>query len=213
MRIYAVADIHGKAENLARIRSLVDRLKPDVLVAAGDLTNFSRAEAVVARLNGLAVPVLAVRGNTDRPAIDDLLARYPNTTNLHLSTTTIGGVRFAGAGGTIPLPFRSRICLREKALIDQLAAVSSSETVVVVHPPPKGTLDMAFGRFHVGSRVVAAFVERTRPPLLICGHVHEHSGIASLNATVVVNCAMSAKCAGALIQIDGHRIADAALLR
>ncbi len=213
MKIYAVADIHGNAENLARMRSAVARLRPDVLVAAGDLTNFSRSEAVVARLNALGVPVLGVRGNTDRSAVDDLLSGHPNTACLHLSALNMDGVRFAGAGGTVPLPFRSRVCLRERTLFSRLAALNVRKAVLVVHPPPRGTLDLALGRFHAGSRTLAAFVAATRPSLLICGHIHEHAGIATLNETVVVNCAMSPRSAGALIEMDGTRVMDASVIR
>ncbi len=39
MRIYAVADIHGKPEKIALVREKTEALKPDALVVAGDITN------------------------------------------------------------------------------------------------------------------------------------------------------------------------------
>lgn len=77
----------------------------------------------------------------------------------------------------------------------------TAETVLVVHPPPRGILDRAFGKVHVGSRRLRGFLLQTRPRLLICGHVHEDSGAASIGRTLVVNCALSRDCGGALIEV------------
>ncbi len=40
MRIYAVADIHGKPEKIALVREKAEDLIPDALVVAGDITNY-----------------------------------------------------------------------------------------------------------------------------------------------------------------------------
>ena len=40
MRIYAVADIHGKPAKIAGILQAILELKPDALVVAGDITNY-----------------------------------------------------------------------------------------------------------------------------------------------------------------------------
>ena len=50
MRIYAVADIHGRAERLKRIKENILTLNPDVLVIAGDITNFTGFRPVIDRL-------------------------------------------------------------------------------------------------------------------------------------------------------------------
>ena len=39
MRIYAVADVHGKSTRIEGIRKTISEFKPDVLVVAGDITN------------------------------------------------------------------------------------------------------------------------------------------------------------------------------
>ena len=72
MRIYAVADIHGRQEKLATIRTNAERFYPDVIVAAGDITNYSNSDEVVRELASLPVTVLAVRGNTDLPKVNRL---------------------------------------------------------------------------------------------------------------------------------------------
>jgi hypothetical protein len=117
MRIYAVADVHGKSTIIEGIRKTISKFKPDVLVVAGDITNIRNSAAVIKQLNSMAIPVLAIRGNMDLPRVDSLLNHYPNTVCLHLKEHVIDGIHFAGVGGTIPLPFRSRLALGENRVL------------------------------------------------------------------------------------------------
>jgi hypothetical protein len=187
MRILAVSDPHGKPEVLDRLRRRAGAERPDVVVAAGDITGLFRPGPVIQTLDRLGVPVLAVRGNSDRPRVDALLDAGRQTESLHLRVREVAGVRFVGVGGTLPLPFRTRIAFREQALLDRVAALGTRETVLVAHPPPWGVLDEVGGRFHAGSKGLADLVQTRRPALLICGHIHERPGWASLGETVVVN--------------------------
>jgi len=77
MQIYTVADIHGKSNKIALIRANMLKFKPDVLVVAGDITNYLFSVTVVAQLNDMPTPVLAVRGNTDLPKVEKLLEEFP----------------------------------------------------------------------------------------------------------------------------------------
>ena len=61
MRVYAVADIHGKPGKIERIRKVLSESKSDALVVAGDITNYFNADSVVGQLNSMPVPVLAIR--------------------------------------------------------------------------------------------------------------------------------------------------------
>jgi Icc-related predicted phosphoesterase len=202
MRIYAVADIHGKPENIALVREKVEALKPVALVIAGDITNYFNAADVVGQLSGMPVPVLAIRGNTDLPAVDRLLAQYPNTSSLHLEDQTIRGVRFTGVSGTIPLPFYSRIRWREKNTFCRLATLVDIDSVLVVHCPPRGVLDEVLGKFHAGSSRLHQLISQRQPRLVICGHIHERPGVAYIGRTPVVNCCLSRTGRGALVDFN-----------
>lgn len=94
MRIYAVADIHGKSSRLECIQNNVAKHSPNVLVVAGDITSFKGGATVIKELNKLSLPVLAVRGNTDLPKIDGLLNNFSNTICLHLKEHMIDGIPF-----------------------------------------------------------------------------------------------------------------------
>jgi len=202
MRIYAVADIHGKPEKIALVREKTEDLKPDALVVAGDITNYFNSVDVIEQFSHMPVPVLAIRGNTDLSRVDRLLDDYPNTNSLHLREQKIKGVSFVGVSGTIPVPFDSRIRLREKGIFDILTALVNEDSVLVVHSPPRGILDEVFGRFHAGCRRLYHLVLHRQPRLVLCGHIHERPGIASIGQTTVVNCCISRTGKGAMVDFD-----------
>ena len=199
MRIYAVADIHGKPERMERIRRNIAAFRPHVLVVAGDITSFVSPARILSRINALSVPVLAIRGNTDFKRVDHLTEQFPNISSIHISRIVIHSIPFVGIGGTIPIPFHSKIHFNEASVLNRVEPWIDRKTVLVVHPPPRGILDIAFERFHVGSSGLRRFIEKHQPCMVICGHVHECPGIATIAETTVVNCSMGRNNSGVLI--------------
>ena len=202
MRIYAAADIHGKQTRIESIRDALRTLKPDALILAGDITNYLNSTFVIEQLNQMPVPVLAIRGNADLAKVDRLLDSYPNTASLHLRKHVINGTKFTGVSGTIPVPFSSRIRLRENRIFDRLADLINEDSVLIAHPPPRGLLDKVFGRIHAGCRRLHHLILHRQPRLVICGHIHECPGIASIGPTTVVNCSVAQSGRGAAIDFD-----------
>lgn len=70
MRIAALADLHFSPQSYDRIRDAMNRLRDeaDVLVLAGDITNYGKPEEMESMLNSLMrirLPIVAVLGNHD----------------------------------------------------------------------------------------------------------------------------------------------------
>jgi Icc-related predicted phosphoesterase len=70
MRVAATGDIHFSPQSYDRIRDAMQRVRDeaDVLVLAGDLTNFGKPEEMTSLLNALVrlrIPTVAVLGNHD----------------------------------------------------------------------------------------------------------------------------------------------------
>ena len=201
MKIYAVADIHGRQANISLIAEKVNRYKPDLLIVAGDLTGLTGGPTTVSQLNCLNVRVLAVGGNADGKKLKRLFREQRNLNVLHLESADINGVKFLGVGGTVPVPFDSRIGWNEKKILSRLDPLVDEKTILIAHTPPKGVLDRVFGRFHAGSRGLKDLVDRKQPRVVICGHIHESAGFDFLGRTLVVNCSLNRKSGGALIEI------------
>ncbi len=114
--------------------------------------------------------------------------------------------RYDGEGWEAPEPFRACLAsgsgrLEEVTLetvrgwgtiaadLDRLGTLSDpARTVYVMHSPPlKSGLDALRDGTPLGSAAVRAFIERSRPPLTLHGHIHESPGVARLGPTVCVN--------------------------
>jgi len=191
MLIYAVADIHGKQERLDRIEGIVTRMAPDALVIAGDITAHPGDRQTLHRLDRLPCPVLFVPGNIDPYSLYD---------------TPDGFQRLVSV-------YRQGIYLHDLLFYGPLAsAPEHSGGVLVSHYPPWGILDTGFDGFSGGSRDVRRHALEQRPQALVCGHIHEQRGIATLNGTIVVNCSMGTKGNGALLKIGEDNESSAELL-
>jgi Icc-related predicted phosphoesterase len=60
--------------------------------------------------------------------------------------------------------------------------------VLVVHSPPRGHVDQSSAGEHLGSEAILAAIERRRPRLAVCGHIHESWGQQStVGETPVIN--------------------------
>ena len=199
MRVYAVADIHGKYERFERIRNNLSDLKANILVIAGDISNFTQPGKILNRLNALPVPVLVIRGNSDLKRVDHLFAAFPNCIPIHAVCTMIRSIPFVGIGGTLPIPFRSRICLNENLNLQKIEPLVNTHTVLVTHTPPYGYQDLVMGRFHAGSKGLLKLIKKCRPQVMICGHIHEDDGVSTVGKTRVVNCALNRTSSGTLL--------------
>jgi Icc-related predicted phosphoesterase len=181
MRILACADLHGRAERVARVRALAAEHSPAVVLLPGDLTHAVTGEDALTLLGTLPMPVLAIPGNMDGPrAVAEIHSRGRL---LGAEPVIIDGVSFGG-------PHVATAC-----------------DILVTHEPPQGTLDTVSTGTHIGSRAVRELVARLRPRLLTCGHVHESPGVDKLGDTVVVNCTMGdGKTGGALIELTDRDV-------
>ncbi|MFO7665027.1 MAG: metallophosphoesterase family protein [Desulfobacterales bacterium] len=206
MLIYAVADIHGRTNRVSSILDTISNIKPDLLVLAGDINSlFKPSNNIVPFFSDNDLPVLAVRGNSDSKKIASLSALSSNISFLHFSEIVIKGFSFTGVGGTIPVPFSSRIQFREKQTAKKLEPLVKKDTILIAHPPPFGTLDKVIGKFHAGCRSMNEIILKCQPQLFICGHIHERPGSAFLGKTLVVNCSIGMKGKGALIKLNASR--------
>ena len=225
MRIYAVADIHGKTKYIETLSRVSREFKPDVIVIAGDITGYFRWQSTIDQLDKIGrldkigqldqlgqpsekcrPPILCIRGNSDFKRMEPSLAKTKNLTLLGTSPHIVQSVPFVGANGCIPLPFASRVCLGENKLFKTLLPHMDKKTILVAHPPPRGICDKVGNRFSAGSQNLLDFIKATHPAMVLCGHIHEQAGMDfvpnCIPGTLVVNCAMNKDHHGAIIDLQ-----------
>ncbi len=201
LTLYAAADIHGKPQRINTLKQVARRFNPNAIVLAGDITQYMGWKSTRDQLSQLEFPVFFIRGNSDFKSAARGLASLPGFTRLSNAPSLVNGIPLKGANGTLPFPLASRIGFREAQTLSQLAPGTDAGTILVAHPPPRGTLDRVGGKFSAGSHGLARLIQVTHPMVVICGHIHEQAGWAFRGNTLVVNCAMGNDCAGALIRI------------
>ena len=110
MRIAATADLHHSAQTLGILKEQFGRVRDeaDVLVVAGDLTNFGRPEEMEPLVNVLVrlrIPTIAVLGNHDyESGLEAELSRMMTSEGIKVLDGTgyeRDGVGFAGTKGFI----------------------------------------------------------------------------------------------------------------
>lgn len=202
MKIFAIADPHG---NYSEINNLLEKAgKVDLVLVAGDITNFGPDEKAFELFELFDVPVLAVPGNCDQPSILKLLDGS-KAVNLHQKSYAIGNTIFIGSGGSNPTPFCTPFEIKECDIgtaiekMVQAAETRNMNIVLLTHAPPYGILD-EIPSGHVGCTSFSAFVGRVK--LIVCGHIHEARGVVREKGTVVVNPGMAAAGYAALIEMN-----------
>ncbi|HEV8523985.1 MAG TPA: metallophosphoesterase [Terriglobales bacterium] len=199
MRIAATADLHYSPQSYDRIREQMTRVRDeaDLLVIAGDLTNYGKTEEMESLLNALVrirVPVVAVLGNHDyESGKEGELIRMMSAEGVKVLDGTgyeRDGVGFAGTKGFLGGFGRGMLTSfgeREvkafvQAAVDEtlkleraLAQLRAPKRVVVMHYAP--VLDTVRGEPpeifpYLGSSRMAEVADRHGVNLIFHGHAH-----------------------------------------
>ena len=202
MRVLMATDLHGAGRVLDAIPAAVREHRADLFLAVGDITDFGRPRGYAKDLIGrVPVPTLAVPGNCDPPSVMRELDGLG--VDLHMRKTMIQGLTFVGLGGANPTPFGTPFELSEEEIGRTLDRTMERGAILVSHAPPNGFVDVVRSGEHVGSVAVRRIVEEFRPPLVLCGHIHEGRGVAELGPTTIVNPGPAIEGCSALVDLDG----------
>lgn len=214
MRIAATADLHFAPQSYDRIREQMNRVRDeaDLLVLAGDLTNFGKPAEMESLLNALVrlrLPVVAVLGNHDYESncTEELMKMMTEQGIKVLDGTAYerDGVGFAGAKG-FPGGFGRGMLtafgepevktfvqagITEALKLERaLSQLRTPKRVVVIHYSPVG--DTVKGEPaeiypYLGSSRLAEVIDRHGADLVLHGHAHSGSADGKTTAGVPVH--------------------------
>jgi Icc-related predicted phosphoesterase len=214
MRIAATADLHYSAQTLGILKEQFGRVRDeaDVLVVAGDLTNFGRPEEMEPLVNVLVrlrIPTIAVLGNHDYECGKEAeLMRMMSSEGIKVLDGTgyeRDGVGFAGTKGFIGGFGRGvltafgepEVKAFVKASIDEaikleraMSQLRTPKRVVVLHYAPiaatvAGEAPEIYP--YLGSSRLAEVVDRHGADLIVHGHAHHGSLNGATTAGIPVH--------------------------
>ena len=163
----------------------------DIVIGAGDFGNLRRQLPVcIDILRAIDKPAVLVAGNNESTEeLIDACRNWPSAHVLHGSGITLAGVTFFGLGGGVPVtPFGSWSYDFTEEQAAELLSGCLAGGVLVSHSPPQGAVDVSSRGQSLGSVAVRQTVQRQRPILVVCGHIHACAGQqAMLGGTPVVN--------------------------
>jgi uncharacterized protein len=188
VKLLAFSDLHRDLDQAAQ---LVERSREaDVVIGAGDFASIHKGlEEAIDALEPIAVPTVLVPGNNEtEDALRTACENWEGATVLHGQGTEIDGTQFYGLGAGVPItPWDWSFDLDDEQAAERLAGCPEG-AVLVVHSPPKGHCDTSSAGDHLGSRAILEAIEAKRPPLAVCGHIHEAWGAEDeIGPTKVIN--------------------------
>jgi Icc-related predicted phosphoesterase len=213
LRILGLADLHDRAEMLDFLISKMDG-NVDVIAFCGDLHNASgpaQARPVADALAKIGPPVLIVPGNMDHRDVVPDVWRDAGLIMIHDTFFKIEDCGFIGLGGMVPhnpnrIGDTSRYYHSDEQIYESLARAhrnirDSKRRIVITHQPPRGARDIIYSGESTGSAGLRRFVEDFQPDLLMCGHIHEDQGEATIGRTEVINVGELRRGHAALVEI------------
>ena len=190
LRIFSAGDIHGDTRLAEKLAEKAKEKHADLVVLCGDLTFAERStDNIIGPFKKRNLKVLLIPGNHETVATADFLAEVYGVKNIHGYSVRYRDVGLFGAGGAnIGLSQ-----LSEKELYDLLKKGFEKikyldKKIMITHVHPSGTRMEKFTQFFPGSSGVRKAVEKFKPDILLCSHVHEAEGLEEkIGKTKVIN--------------------------
>jgi Icc-related predicted phosphoesterase len=199
MRIAATADLHFTVQKFSILQDQLNKVRDeaDVLILAGDLTNYGKAAEMEPLLNALVrlrIPIIAVLGNHDFESGEDVeLARMMTEAGVKVldgSAYERDGVGFAGTKGFVGGFGRGvltafgepEVKTFVRASIDEalkleraMSQLRTPKRVVVLHYAPivttvEGEAPEIYA--FLGTSRLAEVIDRHGADLVVHGHAH-----------------------------------------
>ncbi len=187
MKIFAFTDTHGNKKIISVLIKRIQDSNPDIIVCAGDLTNFSKnLDTLINMFKKTNLPLLIIPGNHETNS--DLTRACQKTKfaiNVHRKIYSINNYIFFGfgLGG-----FEEKNHELEKLIPKIKKEAAGKILILITHQPPYKTKLDNLASGHAGNKSIKKFIKELKPRLSICGHLHENENkIDKINSTLIIN--------------------------
>jgi Icc-related predicted phosphoesterase len=211
MRSIVISDIHAKMSTADLVNKAAEKYGADNILILGDVTHFGPVGVAVDYISSLKRTVYAIPGNCDPRNFPSAISKA--AMDMHGRTVTVDGIKIVGLGGSNPTIFNTPFEISEEEIFSSLDPLCDSVTVLMVHAPAFGHLDMIPSGMMVGSESTRTIVDTYRPLVVLSGHIHEARGMKEHNGTLFLNPGAAKEGYAALLTIkDGKASAELLVL-
>lgn len=196
LKILAVGDLHGDSRQASKLAEKAKKEKVDIVILSGDLTFAEQSvDYLVGPFAKRKLDVLIIPGNHETLATANFLEKLyaPNVKNLHgkgFRLQNIGhNIGIFGAGGANIGLFQ----MSEPEIYSTLKKgfekiKDAQKKIMITHVHPADSLMSKLSTLVPGSEGVRKAIEKFKPDIAICSHVHEAEGIEEkIGKTKVIN--------------------------
>lgn len=187
MKFLAFADLHDDQQKLANLFKRANSEDINFLVCAGDISNFGKGlKVTLKKLKELGKKVYFVPGNHEENfPLEELSREFPFFVNMHNQAAKLNGYILLGHGGG---GFGQEDAQFRKIARKWYGNYKNEKIILLTHMPPYGSKVDLLNQQHVGNLDYRKFIERIKPKLVICGHLHETVGvIETFEKTKIIN--------------------------
>ena len=192
LKILAIGDLHGDSRQASKLAKRAKKQKVDLVVLSGDLTFAeSSIDYLIGPFAKRKLDVLIIPGNHETLATVNFLEKIysPQVKNIHGKAVKEKGIGIFGAGGANVGLFQLSEPEIYKTLKKGFEKIKGTKKkIMITHVHPSDTLMAELTTFVPGSEGVRKAIERFKPDIAICSHVHEAEGIEEkIGKTKVIN--------------------------
>lgn len=198
MKLLVISDLHAHNDVLDKMDDIFKAA--DAVLFAGDFAECFKPETgeeALAKLCSKHESIFAVLGNCDNETfLEDLEEK---DISVEKALVFHEGLAFAGSGGGTKFTGKTEFERTEDECLSDFDIVNNSidqngdkslwkNLILISHNPPIcDKLDSFDGVHHAGSQKFTDYIMQNQPLAVICGHIHEGTGIAKLGESLVIN--------------------------
>lgn len=198
MKLLVISDLHAHNDVLDKMDDIFKAA--DAVLFAGDFAECFKPETGEEALEKLCSKhesIFAVLGNCDNETF--LADLEEKDISIEKALVFHEGLAFAGSGGGTKFTGKTEFERTEDECLSDFDIVNNSidqngdkslwkNLILISHNPPIcDKLDSFDGVHHAGSQKFTDYILENQPLAVICGHIHEGTGIAKLGETLVIN--------------------------
>ena len=198
MKLLVISDIHANCDVLDKLDEQFSQA--DAVLFAGDFAECFKPETGKAALEKLCSKhetIFSVLGNCDN--IEFIENLEDQDICVQKALVFHDGLAIAGAGGGTIFTGKTEFERTEEEILSDFDIVKNSveqsgdktlwkNLILISHNPPKAQkVDAVNAELHAGSQKFTDFIMQNQPLAVLCGHIHEGTGVEKIGDTTVIN--------------------------